>query len=238
MQIQRNSIRFIRLLADLFILSICYIGVYSFVIGHISLSFNLTHQSFFTAVLIIWFFVSNSYGVYDEFRSRNFAIELIILIKTFISLILITIVLLFFIKDLSISRNFIIIFSIITPLVLIAEKVIFRSFLKYYRKKGRNVRSIIIVGAGEVGKNFCDSISLNPHFGYKIIGFLDDKSKTFLNGQYLGKINELENILTTKRVDDVIIALPTYATDRLSEVVHICERHTTRIKIIPDYFRF
>ena len=90
----------------------------------------------------------------------------------------------------------------------------------------------------ETGKNFYDSIFDNPHFGYRIIGFLDDKRKTFLNGKYLGKIDELDNVLSNERVDDVIIALPNYATDKLEEVVRTCENHTTRIKIIPDYFKF
>jgi len=29
----------------------------------------------------------------------------------------------------------------------------------------------------------------NPHFGYRILGFLDDKGKSFLNGKYLGNKN-------------------------------------------------
>jgi putative colanic acid biosynthesis UDP-glucose lipid carrier transferase len=59
-----------------------------------------------------------------------------------------------------------------------------------------------------------------------------------MNGQYLGKIDQLESILSTKNIDDVIIALPNYANSRIEDVVRTCERHTTRIKIIPDYFKF
>ncbi len=70
------------------------------------------------------------------------------------------------------------------------------------------------------------------------MGFLDDSEKKFLNGQYLGKIDELEKVLSRGTVDDVIIALPNYAMDRLENVIKTCERHTTRVRIIPDYFKF
>ncbi|HKJ82155.1 MAG TPA: exopolysaccharide biosynthesis polyprenyl glycosylphosphotransferase, partial [Ignavibacteriaceae bacterium] len=66
----------------------------------------------------------------------------------------------------------------------------------------------------------------------------DDNKKTFLNGQYLGKINELDGYLKTLKVDDIIIALPNDESDRIKEVINVCEKHTTRIKILPDYFNF
>jgi putative colanic acid biosysnthesis UDP-glucose lipid carrier transferase len=106
------------------------------------------------------------------------------------------------------------------------------------RKRGRNLRNLLIIGAGEVGTDFRDAIIKNSHFGYKIIGFLDDKAKASLNGYYLGKINDLDNILSHRKVNDVIIALPNYAVDKLEDVIKTCEKHTTRVRIIPDYFKF
>ena len=35
-----------------------------------------------------------------------------------------------------------------------------------------------------------------------------------------------------------IIALPNYANERIEDVVTICEKHTTRVRIVPDYFKF
>jgi putative colanic acid biosynthesis UDP-glucose lipid carrier transferase len=118
------------------------------------------------------------------------------------------------------------------------ENYIFRQLLYYLRRKGRNSRSIVIVGAGPVGENFYNSIRNNPHFGYKLIGFLDDEKKDFLNGKYLGAIDELERVLSSTHVDDVIIALPNEAVDVIDWVVKTCDMFPTRIKIIPDYFRF
>jgi len=96
----------------------------------------------------------------------------------------------------------------------------------------------LIVGAGEVGEKFYSSITNNSHFGYFLLGFIDDNEKLTLNGNYLGKIDALQNILCSNKVDDVIIALPNYAEHKIEEIINVCEKHTTHVKIIPDYFKF
>jgi putative colanic acid biosynthesis UDP-glucose lipid carrier transferase len=118
------------------------------------------------------------------------------------------------------------------------NKFIVRKYFNYLRRKGRNLRTILIVGAGEVGQNFYNSIRTNPHFGYKLVGFLDDNIKVLLNGKYLGKIDQLEHVLNTKPVNDVIIALPNYATEKLDWVISVCENSTAKVRIIPDYFKY
>jgi putative colanic acid biosynthesis UDP-glucose lipid carrier transferase len=97
---------------------------------------------------------------------------------------------------------------------------------------------MLIVGAGPVGQQFYNLIEKHPHFGYKLVGFLDDSIKPSINGKYLGKINQLEMVLEKESVDDVIVALPNYASDKISDIIHTCENYTTRVRIIPDVFKF
>jgi len=97
---------------------------------------------------------------------------------------------------------------------------------------------MLIIGAGQVGLRFYNKIQSNPHFGYNVLGFLDDVTPKNLNGEYIGPISELENVLNEFKVDNVIVALPNYAMKKIEEVIKVCERYTTRVRIIPDYFRF
>ncbi|GAB6282456.1 MAG: hypothetical protein STSR0008_12020 [Ignavibacterium sp.] len=122
--------------------------------------------------------------------------------------------------------------------MLIFEKFSLRKIFDFLRVKGKNLRSVLIIGAGEVGQQFHKIIEDSPHFGYQVLGFLDDNENINLNGLYIGKICELPKILDQHRVDNVIVALPNYATARLEEVITTCEHHTTRVRIIPDYFKF
>jgi putative colanic acid biosynthesis UDP-glucose lipid carrier transferase len=220
MQIQRRSLKILRILLDLGSLIISFITAS---ICAIEIHFTNNQLADYGIIItfaigVVWFISSKSNGLYDEFRSRNFSFELIAITKNLFATTISLIIIVFIIKESVFSRLFILYFSVTALILLTTERYILRLILNFMRKMGRNIRSLLIVGAGEVGKDFYDIIYDNPHFGYKIIGFLDDKVKTFLNGQYLGTIGELDNVLATKQIDDVIIALPNYATERLEWV--------------------
>ncbi|MHB8338844.1 MAG: nucleoside-diphosphate sugar epimerase/dehydratase [Ignavibacteriaceae bacterium] len=134
-------------------------------------------------------------NLYDEFRSRNVTFEIIALIKNVTVILISSIIILFLLKEGRLSRYFVVLFTLLNIILLGVEKIAFRKYLNFLRKRGRNLRSLLIVGAGEVGKNFYELIKHSSHFGYNIVGFVDDTIKPFLNGQYLGKIDELDNIL-------------------------------------------
>jgi putative colanic acid biosynthesis UDP-glucose lipid carrier transferase len=195
-------------------------------------------QFLILSLLVIWYVSTKSTRLYDEFRSRNISFELIAFFKNLIIILISTMVILFLLKEENLSRGFVILFNFFILILLSIEKILFRIFLNSFRRKGRNLRTMLIIGAGSVGKSFYDLVLQNPHFGYRAIGFLDDQKKTYLNGQYLGKINELDKILSEKNVDNVIIALPNRASDKIEEILRTCEKYTTSVRIIPNYFKF
>lgn len=237
MQARRKSLKTLRQIADVIVI------IFSFLIAAIiSYEYNkvmLRFQNISLLIIVIglWSIFSKNFRLYDEFRSRNFAIEASILFKVVLSLSISTIVFLFISKDDGYSRFFVTIFSIIVLLFLLIERAMFRRILKYLRSNGKNIRNILVVGAGAVGEKLLYTIKENPNFGYRIYGFLDDEKKSFLNGNYLGKIENLDNILRDNIIDDVIIALPNYAMETIEGVVRICEQHNSRVRIIPDYFK-
>ncbi len=238
MQLYRTSLYFFRISLDIIILIGSFILTAYVTVWQFDFLKNVNAQFLILALAIIWFFSSKSLGLYDEFRSRNFSYEIIILLKSYVIQVISTVVILYLLKDDDMPRYFILVFASTGIVWISTEKFIFRKILNRIRAKGRNARNLLIVGAGNVGNEFYDTIRKNPHFGYKIIGFLDDRKKDFLNGQYLGKINDLDKVLDKQQVDNVIIALPNSATSRIEDTVRICEKHTTRVKIIPDYFKF
>jgi putative colanic acid biosynthesis UDP-glucose lipid carrier transferase len=81
---------------------------------------------------------------------------------------------------------------------------------------------------------FAQTVLDNPQYGYRVLGFLDDSHKDWLNGSYLGSIADLESILKTRRVDDVLIALPNSAHRKIESVVNACKNSTVRVRVVPD----
>ncbi len=228
----------VRILADIIVIIVAYYLTVEFLITFTKYAFDTNAFFLLFFLLSVWMYSTKVTSLYDEFRGRYFSEEIIAIVKNVFILAISTIVMLFVLKDQTLSRQFVVIFVGVTLVMLTVEKLIIRLNLGIIRKNGRNLRHLLIIGAGNVGKNFYESIKDNPHFGFNIIGFVDDEKKTFLNGKYLGKIEDLDTVLDRRKVDDVIVALPNYASDTIESVVRTCERYTIRVRIIPDYFKF
>jgi exopolysaccharide biosynthesis polyprenyl glycosylphosphotransferase len=80
----------------------------------------------------------------------------------------------------------------------------------------------------------------HSRWGFEPLGFLDDDpgkhGHELLGLPVLGPIERLGQLAEEKRVDEVWIALPVSAHDRLVEVLAALERYPVRVKVVPDYF--
>lgn len=238
MQLHRKALHSSRMLADVILLIISFSVAQIIIPFYGKTLFNTFDLLFIIVLVITWFFSSRITYLYDEFRSRSFSFELINVIKNVLIQALAAVVFIFFSKEIFIPRLFVILYSVLLVISIASVKYLIRKLLIRYRRKGRNLRSVLIIGAGPVGLNFYDSIYQNPHFGYNMIGFLDDEQKEVLNGQYLGKINDLENILEKRNIDAIIVALPNYAAEKIEQVITVCQQYPTKLMVIPDYFKF
>jgi putative colanic acid biosynthesis UDP-glucose lipid carrier transferase len=77
----------------------------------------------------------------------------------------------------------------------------------------------------------------NENYGYKLTGFIDDSKNASLNGHYLGRTSEIDNILARHELDDIVVTMPT-EEDVLQRIVTVGEKQGKRIRIIPDYQQF
>jgi len=241
MQIYRTSLYLFRITLDIIVLILSIIvSAYITLTVNLNMTFAINTRIILLilALSVIWYFSAKVIGVYDEFHSRDFVTELILVIKNIFVQSVAAMMILFLVREEYLTRYFVFMFTLVLLISLTYEKYILRRILIFLRKKGRNLRSLLIIGAGEVGRNFLNTVHHNPHFGYRVVGFLDDEKKSFLNGQYLGKIRDLDDVLNNNEIDNVIVALPNYANDKVEDVIRTCEMHTTRVKIIPDYFKY
>lgn len=108
----------------------------------------------------------------------------------------------------------------------------------HYRRKGKNIRKMLILGAGRVGRQINHFVNENPDLGYKIIGFLDDNDDCGeLNKYVIGKLNDLDTIIKNKKVDELIIAIPVNCEDKIKMALEVADFYGIRIRLVPDYFR-
>lgn len=237
MIVNRKSIYYLRLFSDLILLNAAF-----FIAAIAAQSFDIlmdrNHMFVLEAVLnFAWYFFGNAINFYDDFARRLFLFQLVSIIKNISAQVLISIIFIFIVKEDLFTRNFILYYSLLLFMLVSFRLILFRKTLKKLRKKGINIRNLLIIGSGEIARNFKKLIGKNPDFGYKFAGFLGKEAS--INDQDIsGTYDQLEEIISKNNIDEVLLALPREDSALMDEVFRTCNRNAIKTHIIPDYFRF
>ncbi len=127
-------------------------------------------------------------------------------------------------------------------LALCGWRLIFRQILYVARKKGRNLRKVVIVGITENGVRLAEQIRLNPHLGFKLLGFCDDRVENRLVEEkpitFLGDVDHAVEMARKGEVDRIYVAMPLKAEERIQDVLIRCSDTTATVSIIPDFLAY
>jgi Undecaprenyl-phosphate glucose phosphotransferase len=193
-------------------------------------------------VWIVFLFSIRLCALYEPLRGKPFTIEIYKIIKvTFLSVIILS-ASTFFYREGSFSRFVAAYFFIVVTFLMIFSHFLVRVILAEVRKRGFNLRHVLIVGSGELGQSLAERINQHPEFGLKIVGFLSshpEKIGIEINGiKIIGLYNEIPKIIQLFGVDQLYIALPLHAQDRLEKVLNSLNEETVDVKVVPDLLRF
>jgi exopolysaccharide biosynthesis polyprenyl glycosylphosphotransferase len=107
--------------------------------------------------------------------------------------------------------------------MLLAVRIILRLLVQHWKIQGRLLRSLAIVGGGVFGEELIERLKKEGKDEVEVIGIFDDRLTRISSsvGGYpvLGTTNSLIEYAQTSSIDEVIIALPLRATERIGEIV-------------------
>lgn len=99
------------------------------------------------------------------------------------------------------------------------------------------MKKIIIFGAGVAGQDIIKEINQNDDLNYEVLGFLDDNNqiwgKKIVNTPVLGGRSKISELKKSKRLDEVIIAIPSADGEQISEIVKLCSQVKVGFRIVP-----
>ena len=135
------------------------------------------------------------------------------------------------------SRLFLGYFLVAIPVALVVFRIVVQSTAATVRHQKAPRKNILIIGAGVTGESFYRTVTDNPEYGYRVLGFLDDNGiESKVRPMILGKIPDLDKVASRETVDEVIIALPTASEASISKLVTECENRCIRVALIPGEF--
>jgi len=104
----------------------------------------------------------------------------------------------------------------------------------------RNARRVLVVGAGDAGALVVREMQRNPQLGLHPVGYLDDdstKQRHQIHGvPVVGKLTDLGRALDRRRVDEVIIAIPSAGGKVVRMVADICRLKGVPFRTMPGLF--
>jgi exopolysaccharide biosynthesis polyprenyl glycosylphosphotransferase len=144
---------------------------------------------------------------------------------------------LFLVKQVDVSRLFLLFLFIAQPAVTLGSRLLLRTIFEAVRRRGRDARYMVVAGAGRLAQDFADRVESHPGLGIQIIGHLSTPGETerVVTRPVLGSVNDIEDVLHAHVVDEVAVCLPPSDAHYLEPITGLAagEGKTVRIPVDP-----
>ena len=138
-------------------------------------------------------------------------------------------------------RN-ILIYGLVFSSLLIINRFIIHSAQKYLLKLKIGLNNALILGMNRRSSEVYNSLQNQSYHGLKVVGFVQAEDDSPLydfsnqNIKKLGQESELGQIIKSKKIDDVIIALDRPKSGRIMSAIVNMNGAPVSIKILPDMY--
>ena len=193
-------------------------------------------SGFLVAYALGWVTVLAVNGLYRPRARWTFRSEAVDVLRATAMMALVTLAVLFFFKLPDVSRLFLFYLFPITAIMTMASRVVIRFGMEGLRRRGRNIRFVLVLGAGPRGQSFAAKLEAHRELGLQVVGFLDDDASfaTSTRWAYLGPLERLETILHEQVIDEVVICLPFTQWPLIDAIVQLCEQEGKIVRIPID----
>lgn len=121
---------------------------------------------------------------------------------------------------------------------LISYRVIVKYLYTYFRNYNMDKKNVIIYGAGEVGSTTKRVLEHDPKSSVSIVAFIDDnlsKIGKVVDGIKIINFQNLQRIVESHKIDEIIIAVFDLPPARKNELVDFCLDRNIKILTIPPF---
>lgn len=201
-----------------------------------------TYWKLLTPILVMWFVIFHISGLYRPRRGSSQAEEFVSIFQAITVGAIMLITFNFFYHQYSYSRLVLLYFWGINILAIGTSRSLFRNLIDYARSKGYNLRHILIAGAGNLGQELTRKAHRYTELGLHVIGFVDDdpnKQGQLIEGTpVLGTLAHIQRILQETGAQQLFIALPMTAHDKVLELIASVDQECVDVKFIPDLMQY
>jgi len=220
---------------DLTITALCYVGV--------RMAENAGGSTFqglplleaavsLALVLILWVALSSYFGIYRSRRLDSPTADVFVCLKTaagmWVAGRVADVLLPAHWPSLHLGLGFV----SASFVALTAARALLRVCLREVRRRGYNVKHLLLITSEEFSERLAEKIAGRSHYGYRI------SARLVYTGEAAILLDEARHVLSSSPVDDVIIALPIQANELAARLLVECENRGASVRIVPGLFPF
>jgi len=178
-------------------------------------------------------------GLYKSKRIRNLFEQFSDIIKASVLSGLLVLAFFYYVKDQPYSRKLLMLFVGLLFIGLSFSHMLTMTFLRFWRKRGYNLRYYAVIGAGEKGQMLVKDIQQMGWLGLKCLFFVDNNPELIdtelLGYPVYGPIEKLPELVRTKGVDEAYFTLGGNEAQRAYPVLQSLQYSGATVRIIPDW---
>lgn len=197
---------------------------------------GLPQTAFYYMAILLWIMVALTASLYDPRKNYKAIDEFQTLTITLgVFWLAVAGVLYFSFRD---TSRVLILYAVgIDAALSMTWRVVMRVVFRVQQRRLAGETRVLIVGAGQVGRRVAEMIETYYWAGLRLVGYLDDDpQKRLVDRSVLGTLDDIQPVVEEQAINDVILALPPDAHERLNLVVSKLHELPVNVRIIPDYF--
>ena len=178
------------------------------------------------------------WGVYDSLRTRAIRELPLLVLKPLAVGGLFLGSVIFLVQAKYFSRSLFALFLAFHYLLILSVKLGVRILQRYVRRRGFNFRTVLVVGINEPALRIADSLRQQRDFGFKVVGMVNGYGQEYVQAdgyKVLGGIEDLERIVDTQIVDEIVFSLPLDQLARCERQLLKCEEVGIKIHLRADF---
>jgi exopolysaccharide biosynthesis polyprenyl glycosylphosphotransferase len=117
-----------------------------------------------------------------------------------------------------------------------------RQFFERRFRNGVGLKRVLIAGAGDLARVVADKILEHTELGFRVVGFVDDKSTGDHIGYrglpILGTLGETPDVCKQENIDQIYIALPLDEHVKMLGLIEYASREFIDVHVVPDLLEF
>jgi Undecaprenyl-phosphate glucose phosphotransferase len=195
----------------------------------------------FGAVLVpVALLILRTFQLYRSSRTAPLSREIFALVQGVLLITALAGVASFYARG-ELSRVMLALFAVLAAALLVASRVLIRLTLRAMRRRGYNLRHVLVIGTGDLARALLARLGGHPDYGLAVKGLVAtdraEVGREIAGRTVIGTLEDLPGLVERTRAEMVYVALPRAEFRAEEEALERLSDSTAAVRLVPDLAR-